>query len=303
MAIMLDFSKAFDTLNHATLISKLDHVGVRGPVLGWLSSYLNDRKQFVSIGSSSSEVVPMTMGVPQGSVLGPLLFLIYINDMCKVSNFLHYVHFADDTMVFASGGDLVQLVNSINVELHSLDDWLKSNRLSLNLLKTSYMVISHNAIPDSLDIKIRNTQLKRVREAKFLGVLIDDGLTFASHVGAICARLSRTVGVMRRLSSFVPATTLLNIYYSLFHSYCTYAITAWGGSACIHINRLQSLQNRAVRFLPIPRDSSSVYVEFSILNIKQLYNYFCAIKFYRSYVLGQHSHFSVNIRNGTNSPL
>lgn len=121
VAILLDLSKAFDTLDHGILISKLEHIGVRGEVLRWIASYLSDRKQFVTIYSHSSDFINITMGVPQGSVLSPLLFLIYINDMAKASRLLNFVHFADDTTVFSSGDDVTRLYEDVNRKLVIVD--------------------------------------------------------------------------------------------------------------------------------------------------------------------------------------
>ena len=133
ITVYLDFSKAFDTVNHEILCLKLQHSGIRGLALNWFKSYLTNRKQYVSLSGCNSTETAMTMGVPQGSILGPALFLIYINDMYKCSPDLNYVHFADDTTIFVANNNEYTLYETINKGLSSVNKWLKVNRLSLNI--------------------------------------------------------------------------------------------------------------------------------------------------------------------------
>ncbi len=140
--VFIDLKKAFDTINHSILISKLERYGIRGLVLHWVKSYLSNRKQFVKLGESSSSCLDIACGVPQGSVLGPKLFILYINDICKVSKTLKLVLFADDTNIFCSGGDLKELLGRITTEMCKLKMWFDRNKLSLNLSKTKFMFLA-----------------------------------------------------------------------------------------------------------------------------------------------------------------
>jgi hypothetical protein len=296
VSIFLDLSKAFDTLDHGILLAKLSHVGIRGRVLGWLSSYLTDRKQFTTVNDHCSDIKNIIMGVPQGSVLGPLLFLVYINDMSKSSDLLNFVHFADDTTLYLSGEDLTSLCNVVNSELLKVDTWLTTNKLSLNVKKNTYMIMSHSVIPADLSINIRNRPLARVDVTKFLGLSIDSGLTFGDQVNQMCSKISKAIGIMYKLSSYVPPDGLVNLYFSLVHSHFIYGITSWGGSAMIHLNKLCVLQRRAINLLP-GTDNISKVKYFKILTVDSLYKYFCGIKLFKSYKLGTHKYFQVSFNN------
>ena len=138
--IFIDLKKAFDTVNHSILLKKLDHYGIRGIPLQWFESYLSNRKQYVSVNGHTSEELFVTHGVPQGSVLGPLLFLIYINDPPNVSKCLTFFLFADDTNISYESSDLLSIQKIVNRELHKVRKWLEANRLALNIEKTNFVL-------------------------------------------------------------------------------------------------------------------------------------------------------------------
>ena len=171
ITVFLDFKKAFDTVNLDLLLTKLEHVGIRGVILGWFRTYLINRTQCVYINSHTSNSLSSVTGVPQGSVLGPLLFNIYINDMSNSCSPLKCIHYADDTTLFFSHADSDVAFATVNAQLREVDEWLCVNRLSLNLDKTTYMLISNLSVnTDSSNIVIRDQVLDRIDVSKFLGI-------------------------------------------------------------------------------------------------------------------------------------
>ena len=291
IAVFLDFSKTFDTVNHSILLQKLNHLGIRGSFNKWFSSYLKNRKQYVSINNKCSSKTHITLGVPQGSILGPILFLLYINDMPNSSDRLKFVHFADDTTVFASDKNVNRLIDTLNNELKNVDDWLVTNRLSLNVQKTSYMVFTNLLLPNNINIEIRGSSLSKVSNMKFLGIYIDDKLSFNTHVIKTKNKLAKAVGVMKRMSQVIPKPTMLNLYYTLFYSQLTYGIIAWGKSSIQNHNKINSIQKRSWKSLMLSDPLNE------LLNFDSVYKYFVAVKTYKAIVNSEHTYFQLKFNS------
>lgn len=250
VGIFLDLSKAFDTINHNILIHKLHNYGIRGLANNWISNYLSNRKQFVTYNHKSSAYTEVTCGVPQGSILGPLLFLLYINDLPLCSDKLHFILFADDTNILYSHKDPKCLEIELNKELIKISNWFKLNKLSLNIKKTNYMFFKnkHNNKPSiNLKIIIDNNELTKVHNTKFLGVLIDDDLSWKSHTIHVSKIVAKYNGIIRKVRPFIPQESLVTLYNTLVLPYLTYCAIIWTDKNNSNLDSLFLVQKRLIR--------------------------------------------------------
>ena len=246
--IFIDLLKAFDTLDHSVLISKLEHYGIRGLALDWFQSYLRNRKQFVHYNGFSSSISGVTCGVPQGSILGPLIFIIYVNDNMNSCKLLHFILFADDTNLIYSNSDFDMLINNVNQELCNLTNWFQSNRLSLNVKKTHYILFGSKHVPLNVNnnIYLNNNVIEKVSCTKFLGITVDEHLNWHNHISNLTSQLSRSIGILNRVRYILPRQTLLTLYFTLVHPRLLYGIIAWGNASPTALNRVICLQKRAI---------------------------------------------------------
>lgn len=279
--IFLDFRKAFDTVNHHVLIQKLDHYGIRGIAKSWFISYLTNRKQFTSVGNANSEEASITCGVPQGSVLGPLLFLIYINDFsnCSASpgNFdLHL--FADDSNLFFRHKSLTQLELIINTELKHVHNWLCANKLSLNIDKSNFVIFRppQKKIASNFDVSINQTPLKLKENVKYLGLILDSHLNWKEQVQTIAKKIKRNIGILSKLRHYLNFNILINLYYSFIYPFLIYGLITWGNTYETNINPVYILQKRAVRTITFSKfDEHSSH----LFKLTKIIKFFDLIKF------------------------
>ena len=200
--VFIDLQKAFDTVNHNILLSKLE---IRGKILSWFRSYLIDRTQFVSTSDKNSCPLDITCGVPQRSVLGPLFFLLYINDFPNVSKHLKFYFFADDTNLYYYSETLDDVIKKVNKGLKHVKRWLDANKLSLNINKTNFIIFhsSASSIPPSISIKIGKKHIFRVKYIKFLGVLLDEHLSGKYHIAELSKKLAKTCAILFRVRHMI----------------------------------------------------------------------------------------------------
>ena len=270
--VFIDLQKAFDSVDLDILVKKLNYYGIRGIPCNWFNSYLQNRKQFVTINGFKSSLKNIKYGVPQGSVLGPLLFLIFINDLkASVKNSTVH-HFADDTNLLYTNKSLRTLSKKINYDLRGINDWLNANRISLNSDKTEYILFSHpnKAKTEEFVIKINGKRLHHSSYVKYVGVLIDEHLSFKHHINALCLKLRRANGMLAKIRHFVDGKTLKSLYFSLFNSHLSYCSQIWGQKDnSVLTNKLKSLQRIAIRiinFAPFHSETSHLFRNMNLLN-------------------------------------
>ena len=247
LGVFIDLKKAFDTVDHEILLEKMEHYGIRGQALKLLASYLKDRKQYVCYGGYESERGNVECGVPQGSVLGPLFFLIYVNDMVRASSEVELVLFADDTNIFARGKAPGELIDKVNRGLHELSKWFRCNRLTLNLKKTEYIFFGASASKEGTlkVVKIGNEVIRRVNGARFLGVWVDEKLKWTDHIEKVKAKVSRLVGVLGRARASLGGSTLRMLYNGLVLPHLQYCLMVWGD---FHGDRNMTLGESLARY-------------------------------------------------------
>ena len=273
VGVFIDLQKAFDTVDHDILLSKLSHYGVRGNCNKWFRTYLNDRKQYVSINGTESTIKEVKYGVPQGSVLGPLLFLLYINDLHMCVKFSTSRHFADDTNLLFTNTSLKQMKKHVNIDLKLLSSWLRANKISLNVSKTEILLFRCPNKPINYDMRIKldGKRLYPSRYVKYLGILIDSHLDWSFHTKSLASKLSRASGMLAKARHYIDKQTLRNLYFSIFSSLMTYGSQIWGQNQNVHVKRIMKLQNKAIRIINFSNfedPSSSLYKNSKILKFK-----------------------------------
>ena len=274
LSIFLDFSKAFDTVNFDILIRKLRHYGVRGVVFKCFESYLSTRQQHVIFNNTSSENRLITTRVPQ------VFFLIYINDLSSVTSISTLNLFADDSSLLLQGNSPTDLIVTANNELDKVVKWLNSNRLSLNIKKSKYILFSRKGIVpvcnDKLYLNNDNVELERVTQIKYLGFIIDEKLSWKAHINYISLKISKNIAVLKKLVKVLNTDNLYNLYYSLIYPYLLNGNLVWGTALTCIIEPLVKLQKKTIRILTHSarrEHTLPLLVNLNILPVKCLYIY------------------------------
>jgi len=253
IGVYLDLQKAFDTVNHDILIHKLSIYGIRGTTLTWFKNYLSNRKQFTVLADAKSDILNITCGVPQGSILGPLLFLIYVNDIQDCASEAKLKLFADDTNLFIFGKSFPEISTKSNSLLINLNKWFVANKLSLNIDKTCYSAFSNNP-PNcndysQIDLKFNSVNIKKCESVKYLGVWIDDKLNWKVHIDYIYSKLAKFVGIFYKLSHKLPDDCLKMLYFSFVHPHILYGVEIYANTYTSYLEKLMKLNNKLLRIL------------------------------------------------------
>ena len=315
LGIFIDLSKAFDTISHEKLLCKLYKYGIRGNTHALIGSYLSNRKQYVSVLGENSDELSVLFGVPQGSVLGPLLFIIYINDIYNSTDLGKFVLFADDTNIFVADKCKIKVFEKANKVLKSINDYMKCNLLHINIKKCCYMHFTSNrkevtADDDMLNLVLGQNFIKCVKETKFLGVIIDNKLSWDAHIKYLNSKLKCEIGKLNRMKHVIPNKLYKNLYLTLFESHLSYGITAWGGVSKNLLKSLFTTQNKCIRIMFGDQDaymakfetcartrtfesrilgreffqrepSKPLFCNNSLLTVHNLYKYHCIVEMFK----------------------
>ena len=251
--VFMDLKRAFETIDRDRLLEKLYQYGCKGTVLEWFRSYLTNRTQQVRYNDVCSKLLSTEYGVPQGSVLGPLLFIIYINDLVKVCpEDCNIKMFADDTLIYVTGESSMEVERKMNVAFNVVEEWMNINRLKMNAGKTKYMIVRsiRKELEGSMAVKcLDKTEIERVEMIKYLGVIIDDRLRFTEHCDYMLKKIGKKISFLNRVGNYITAYTRCTIYKTIIAPHFEYCATLLINMGETQISRLQKAQNRAMRVI------------------------------------------------------
>ena len=252
--VMIDFKKAFDLVDHSLLLKKLEHYKLSNDTMSWFASYLSSRKQKVSLNNIRSDDEIITDGVPQGSILGPLLFLMFINDLPLYTDSVNTDFYADDTTLYISGETLEIIERNLQVALDCLAKWCKCNGMVINTTKTKVMLMTTHQkraslINGQLSLQLNDNELNMITNDKVLGIIIDHNLTWSQHVDKVCKKVTTNLWLLARINEFLTIPHRIQFYKSYVQPHIDYCNTVWGGTSQINLDRIFRLQKRACKII------------------------------------------------------
>jgi hypothetical protein len=273
----LDIRKAFDSINHEILLRKLDHYGFRGHASKFITSYLSNRKQFTVVNDTNSQTHCINYGVPQGSILGPLFFLLFINDLPNAANEATVRLFADDTAIFLSGHETQRLTEQAQIVISKIQTWYLLNRLELSIDKSQFVLFhkpNHPSVNLITEFKIGESIIKRVQDTKYIGVTLDENLNWDKHIANVCKSLVPFYGVFYNIRHFMNDKFARIIYYSTIYSRIQYGIELYGSATKTRLDKIQTIQNGLVKIL-CKKDrlyrTNDLHADLRILKVKDIY--------------------------------
>lgn len=243
-----------------------------------MKSYLCNRKQYTVIDNIKSNYSTVLTGVPQGSTLGPLLFLLYINDIINSSQIINFTLFADDTNLTHSESDLETLTRTLNIELSNVSTWLSCNKLSLNVDKSNYLIFAGKKRVENYEIRICNNSIQQRNSLKYLGINIDDQLNWNIHINHVNSKLAKSLGILHKIKHLLTTDTLLLLYYALFYPYIQYCNVVWGMATITSIKPLVIMQKRIIRtigHISNYQHTNPIFKSSKILKITDVYKLEC----------------------------
>lgn len=273
-AVFVDLTKAFDTINHSILFHKLASYGITGPALSLIKNYLKNRSQVVQIDGSVSSPKVTNTGVPQGSILGPLLFLLFINDLPLTLRHTDCLLYADDTTIYSSHKSIAVLLQNLNVDLKNVSDWCSRNCLHINPTKTTF-VIFHSPLSKvpPVVLTMGDNEIPVTNSARFLGVTLDEHLKYNIHVHSLMHKVSFGIHVIIKSRNYFERPIIRSLYHSFIHSHLSYCVSSWANTYFCHLDSLQRLQNQAIRLMTFSNvftPSKPLYQNLNILPLSEL---------------------------------
>ncbi len=279
-AVFLDLKKAFDTVDHGVLLSKLCNLGIKNNELNWFTNYLSNRQQCTVINNVYSDYMQISVGVPQGSILGPLLFICFINDLPNVIAQSKIVLYADDTAILYNAKTSSEVNTVLNEEISHVASWMYRNKLTVNASKTKVMMFGSQRKTKNcvLDVNLNNVKLEQVSAFKYLGLWFDPSLKWDTHIDKIASKISQRTGVLRRIRQYIDQKTMCMMYNAIILPHIDYCCPIWTSTSNKYVNKIQILQNHVARLTlgckVRDKHVKELYQELRWMNVQQRSDYF-----------------------------